>query len=57
MSEHKKSPIFCEGNAFSLDILFYRQGDAFGILPPQSGGIRMDNDLAVFFQEDTIQSF
>jgi hypothetical protein len=31
--------------------------DAFGILPPQSSGIRMDNDLAVFIQEDTIQSF
>jgi hypothetical protein len=27
------------------------------LIPPQSGGIRMDNDLAVFFQEDTIQSF
>jgi len=35
----------------------FSQGDAFGILPPQSGGIRMDNDLVVFFQEDTIQSF
>jgi hypothetical protein len=29
MSEHKKVHFFCEEDGFSLDILFYRQRDAF----------------------------